>query len=349
MLNVKNKNIIILSKNYEKYLSGSYHQDIIDSLCKLANTYLYGYGYKNYSLNDNFENVIEKSPFKIDNVDLIICSTSWDDDSSITNVDPHPNIKLGGIHQIPKIYFLNKEYKKLELRFKYIQHQKFDLVCTVHPKAYEWSETLGIKFLHLPFGVSLDRFSYLDINRKYDFAFTGAVHKNYIDYRYLVKCELFKSQKLEVKSNLGLNRLLNTNPISKKFQKYNIYWAEWGARSLTYKSLLPTGLEYVKLMNMSKVFLNTPSAVGIFNTRFFELMATKTLILCPESDSYLSLLKDGINCVMYNPNMSDFDEKLVKCIEDNHFRKTITDNAYKNIEKHSYDARIATLLDYIEG
>ncbi|MDP6103817.1 MAG: glycosyltransferase [Gammaproteobacteria bacterium] len=87
----------------------------------------------------------------------------------------------------------------------------------------------------------------------------------------------------------------------------------------------------------------------MFNTRFFELMATKTLILCPKSDSYLSLLKDGINCVMFNPNMSNFDEKLVKCIEDNNFRKTITENAYKNIEKHSYDARIATLLNYIEG
>ena len=67
-------NIVILSKNYEKYTSGYYHQDIVDAFCKQGNVFLYGLGYKGYDDKDDILDVFEKSSF-----DVIIsrCLTSY--------------------------------------------------------------------------------------------------------------------------------------------------------------------------------------------------------------------------------------------------------------------------------
>ena len=336
------KTVLIFSKNYENYTSGFYHQDIIDSFHKLSNVYIYGPGYPNYSIEDCFDDVLAKLSIKLDELDLIVFSTSWDDDGSIDNVDPHPNIEVSKI-KTPKVYFLNKEYKKLNERFDFIKKQKFDLVCTVHPSSSTWESELGVPFLNLPFGISLDRFKDFGYKKQYDFSFTGGLHSSHTDLRFLVKKEIFKSNSLKLKSNKGIDGFLR-NPIRHKYQKYKIYWAEWGSRDFTFRSLLPTGKRYGYFMNRTKVFLNTPSAIGIFNTRFFELMATKSLILCPESDTYGKFLKDNHNCLMFKKDLSNFQDKLVQSIEDESFRKAIITNAYTDVSMHSYDERIKSLL-----
>ena len=234
-------NVILLSKNMQTYKSGAYHQDIVNSFIKHTNSYIYGPGYKDYNRNDNIEDVIKKSSFDINNLNLIVCTTSWDDDESLINVDPHSNIDLSNIKNIKKIYFLNKEYKKLDLKFKYIKKQNFDLVCTVLQKANNWSRELGIKFLNVPFGVSLENFKDMKLKRKYDFAFTGSLHKNHLDKRFKVKNILFKVNKMGLKTNKGLSNFFNLNPLNKTYQKKNIFWAEWGAKSLFLNSLLPSG------------------------------------------------------------------------------------------------------------
>lgn len=342
-------NVILLSRNMQSYVSGIYHQDIVNSFIKLTNAYVYGPGYKDYNKSDNFKDVIKKSSFNIDNLDLIVCTTSWDDDESLINVNPHHNINLSNIKNIKKIYFLNKEYKKLDYKFKYIKNQKFDLVCTVLQNTNNWSKELGIKFLNVPFGVSLEKFKDLKLKRKYDFAFTGSLHRNHLDERFKVKNILFKANKIGLKSNKGLSGFCNLNPLNINFQKKNIFWAEWGAKSFFLKSLLPSGEEYVKLLNQSKVFLNTTSAMDIFNTRFFELMATKTMIICPESDNYLGILKDRYNCLMYRNDMSNFTEIFLKAIDDVSLRKQIVLNAFNDIEFHSYDYRIKSLLKMLKS
>ncbi len=337
------KKILLFSKNYQNYTSGNYHQDIIDSFIKLSKVFIYGPGYPNYSIDDSFDDVLEKLSISTAELDLMVFSTSWDDDGSIYNVDPHPNIEVSKI-KIPKVYFLNKEYKKLDQRFDYIKRQKFDLVCTVHPSFDVWGSKLGIPFLHLPFGISLDRFKDFGYKKQYDFSFTGGLHSTHTDMRFLVKKEIFKSNLLDLKSNKGISGFLR-NPIKEKYQKYKIYWAEWGSRDFALRSLLPTGKKYGYFMNRTKVFLNTPSAIGIFNTRFFELMATKSLILCPESDTYGEFLEDGHNCVMFKDDLSNFNEKLVQSIEDEDLRKKIISNAFSDVSQHSYVERIRSLIN----
>lgn len=337
-------NVILLSKNYEKYKSGYYHQDLVDSFSKLTNAFVYGPGYPRYSIKDSIEDVFAKSPYKKHEIDLIVCSTSWDVDTSLDTVNPHPKITLLDVDNIPKVYFLNKEYKKLKLRFDYIVENRFDLVCTVHPSAPAWEQDLKVKLLHLPFGVSLDRFKDYGLEREYDFGFTGSLHKKHTDVRMLVKRKLFEPESVSQLSTHGLSAFLKPNPLKHDYQRYNIFWGEFGAKDFFLRSLLPSGTKYAKFLSQFKIFLSTPSAIGIFNTRFFELMAAKTLIFCPESDMYMDILRHNENCIMFKPDMNDFHRKFVTAIEKNNLRDNIIKKAAKDVEKHSYDERVKTLL-----
>ena len=189
----------------------------------------------------------------------------------------------------------------------------------------------------------MKRFRDYGLKKKYDFSFTGGLHASHTDMRFLVKNELFRNKHINIKSNKGLSALFKY-PIKKEFKLHNIFWAEWGAKDFFYRSLLPTGKKYGEFMNQSKVFLNTPSAMGIFNTRFFELMATKSLILCPESDSYDGFLRDNENCVMFKKDMTNFKEKYLECIEDEIKRERIINRAFDDVKNHSYNSRISQLL-----
>ena len=342
-------NIIVLTKNKEQYASGYYHQDLVDSLQSAGNCYLYGDGYKDYNPIDTFDSVILKSPFEESKIDVVICTTSWDNEESNESVDPHPEINLSLYNKFKKIYFLKKEYKKLQSRFDYSIKQGFDLVCTVNPLATEWKKETGISFYYLPFGISLERFKDYSCNKKYDFAFTGGLHAIHLDYRYLVKKEIFKSASMDKMANSGTELLFSEYPINAEYGEYKIFWAEFGARKwFGLKSLLPHGVAYAKFLNSCKVFLNTPSASDILNTRSLELMATKTLILCPRVDAYQGFLVDGINCMMFEPDMSDFKNVLDDAVNNESKRKKIVDCAHVLASKHSYDKRVESLFMHLK-
>ena len=337
-------NVIIFSKNYKNYKSGYYHDDIVSSWQKKCKVFIYGPGYPGYNLNDTFETVLGKSGWQLLELDLIVISTSWDDDISTINVNPHPKINLSGVFSAKKIYYLNKEYKKLSLRFEFASENKIDLVVTVHPSYRDWERMTKIKFIQVHFGVNLSRFKYTEEPRKYDFGFTGGLHANHLDYRSLVKKEIFSSTGLRFKSNKEWKAFLRRGLLKKKYNSYNVYWAEFGSRDIFGRNLLPSGDSYAKFLGGFKCFLNTPSAVGIFNTRFFELMASKTLIVCPRVDSYDGILKDKVNCLMFAPDLSDFDQ-IIKTAVNDEVRNRLTSSAYRGIEGHSYDSRVQQVIE----
>ena len=339
------KNILLLSKNYSKYRSGYYHNDIVEAVQEKSNCYIYGPGYEDYDVNDDITQVIAKSG--LPSIDAIICSTSWDDDTSKSNVDPHPNINLSNIKDIFKIYFLNKEYKKLNKRLEYAKENKFDLILTVHPDYAEWSRLTGLKVKQFHFGINLNRFRNLNRIRKIDFTFSGGLHKTHTDARYLVKQKIFRSEYLEKKSNTGMSNLFRKNYLQDDIAMYNICWMEWGAKNYFWKNLLPSGEKYVDLMNNTKVILNTPSAIGIFNTRFLEAMACGAVIMCPDNGNYSGIMNDGINCIMYKSDLSDFVPKLKLALSDQSQLQVISANALACVEEHSYALKIQNLLSEI--
>lgn len=340
-------NILILAENYEKYTSGYYHQDIINAFKKKANCYLYGLGYPKYNKKETIDNVITKSPFCKSKIDLIVVSTSWEIQAPETEeFDPHPKINLSGL-DIPKIFFLNKEYKKLNKKLEYAKKNNFDYVFTVHHDCKKWTEQTGLKFIQLPFAADPKRFKDYGMAKKYDFGFTGALHKSYTDIRYKIKRKLFTNS--EIKSNLGSSIWFKKNPLKAEFKEYKIYWAEWGARNVFGGNLLPSGIKYAKFLNSFKIFLSTPSAKGIVGTRYFECMATKALLFCPNRDYYKGIFKDRYNCIMFKEDLLDFTEKFKYILANEEERKRIVENAYKDfVIEHTYEKRIEEVLSILK-
>jgi spore maturation protein CgeB len=190
------------------------------------------------------------------------------------------------------------------------------------------------------------KFKYLNSNKIYDFAFTGNLHKRHIDIRTKIKNEIFRNPSR--KTNLKKIPFLK-NPIKKKYQEYKIYWAEWGARDIFFRSLVPTGAKYFIFLNKCKTMLNTPSAIGIINTRFFNCMATKTIIICPESPFYGSLIKDGFNAIFFKKDISNFNEILDNIINNHSTRNKIAEQAFKDVlENHTYRKRIERLMNEMD-
>jgi hypothetical protein len=339
-------NVIILTKNYEGYVSGYYHHDINKALINRSNCYLYGEGYPGYNEDDTIQDVIAKSPFGKEEVNLIVVGTSWEKEEPDTQEsDPHPNINLSKLN-IPKVFFLNKEYKKLDKKLEYITKNRFDLICTAHHDWRKWAMKTGLNFLHLPFAADPDRFKDYGLPLKYDIGFAGSLHRDQADIRYRIKCRLFKNP--DIKSNVDITALFKKNPVQEEFRQYRIYWAEWGARRFPWESLLPFGTKYARFLNSFKAFLSTPSAFGLIGTRYFECMATKTLVFCPESEYYDDMFRDGYNCVMFKEDLSDFTEKLYYVLRDDSERQTIIENAHHDfINNHTYDKRIEKVLDVL--
>ena len=338
--------VIILSKNYSEYRAGYYHDDIVKSWEAITNAFAYGPGYSNYRQGDKFEDVVAKSPFEFSDIDLVVFSTSWDQDDSKVTVDPAPSIMLPSNAPFKKLYYLNKEYKKFDLRIDYAVKQSVDLVITVNSDFAKWNtEHPDLKFIQVHFGVNLSRFNYCNESKVYDFGFTGSLHASHLDYRKRVKMQLFKPDKMHIKATKEW-KAFGISPIQNKFADLNIFWSEFGARGLFYNSLLPVGEQYVKFLCRFKSFLNTPSAAGIFNTRFFELMACKTLVVCPRVDEYDGIMADGENCLMFNADMSDFEKIIRKATEDK-IRDPIVDRAHKFVQMHSYDSRVKNILTTI--
>jgi len=343
--NEGNMRFLVLSHNYEKYKSGFYHQDLVDALGKYAECIIYGQGYRSYDRYDTIEDVLAKKRISINDLDLIVVTTSWEiQDPSIPESDPHPAICLSKINNVPKVFFLNKEYKKINKKLEYARKNQFDLVLTVHPLYSIWSKNIGIPFMQLPFGISLERFKDYGMPKKWDFGFAGSLHRSHTDARYLAKKQLFEERFIDKKASI--NKFYQ--PCSECFQEwldsYNVCWMEWGAKDWLGKSMLPTGLSYAKFLNSTRAFLNTPSALGIINTRYFELMASRSLIICPKSDVYDGVLMDGYNCVMVKPDFSDLRGRLQEVLDDHGLWQEITDNAAGCAKSHDYFSRVDAVI-----
>ena len=157
------KRVLILAKNQFNN-TGYYHTDWLEAFASHFDCYFYEYEFSHFSAEHDIFNVLELAS-KDGEIDAIICATNWDEDSHHTEVNPCPNLNLSQIKDIPKIYFLNKEYKKLKERFEYCNRMGFTFAVTVNEKYKQWQSELNAKIIKLPFAVNPNRFKALEPHR----------------------------------------------------------------------------------------------------------------------------------------------------------------------------------------
>ncbi len=319
--------ILVLTKSVALEGCGGYHGNLLAALAREHALHCYGPGHKGYSPGDGIKDVLRKCPFT---PDVLLVGTSWEEQSeTVPESDPHPAIRLAELTDVPKVFFLNKEYKKLDKKLQYVRQSKFDAVLSFHRGCRQWESQTGTPFYHVPFAVDAAVFHDHGLRRRYDFGFSGGLHRAHTDVRFRVKQTLFRDAGFP--ANVGVRYTFRGSPLKDCFRRRRIYWVEWGAVNLLGRPLIRQGNGYAKLLSRCRVFLCTPSAMDLVGTRFYEVMASRTLALCPRSPAYKELFEEDRHYVAFKPDMSDFAEKLEYYLDHEDEREAICDQAYAHV------------------
>ncbi len=327
----------------ERYRSASYQKDVMDELARQAHVCFYGPGFSGYDSNDSINEVLAKTPFK---PDFIVLGHAWLNDKDGSEVDPQPQLQVVKT-TIPKVAILNKEYTNLDAKLDYIKRNRFDTGFTHHHDIDRYSEITGIEFTFWPFAFDHRSFDYEGEEKTIDAGFSGALQNlnknaNQSDIRALIMKYFFVT--------------IFDVPIVKRkaFKDIEIFWNSI-PRSKTgrYLSLLLNKRQYLsaddyaKMMRKTKTYINTLSPMGLVSPRFFESMASKSLVFCEESLLYKNIFPNGV-LVEFNSNLSDFREKFFSLAEDESTRSGIVDKAYRHVHtNHTWGDRVSSLLSKI--
>lgn len=325
----------------DQYVSAMYQNDVMQELARQADVLFYGPGFPNYDANDSIFDIIQKNQSK---PDWIIVGHAWLRDSPGHDIDPHPNMQLDKC-TISKAVILNKEYVNLHEKLEWIKRQKFSIAFSHHHDTDHYSEKTGIKFIFWPFGFdnklfNSDKNQYKDI----DLGFSGVLQNqnemaNQTDSRIRVMNRLFFC--------------FGDIPFAqkRKYEDLNIFWNSiprygWQSKiaKLIGKYRHLSDVEYSSIQRRTKIFLNTLSPAGLISPRFFENMASRTLIFCEESNLY-DLIFPNKCYVTFKSDLSDFDAKLFQYLEDDKARNEITEKAYEEaMENHTWNKRVSQMM-----
>jgi len=326
------------------YRSASYQQDVMDELSKQAEILFYGPGFSGYNKNDSIDDVLAKATLK---PDVIIVGHAWLNDNDGFLVDPHPDLRLSQT-TLFKVVMLNKEYTNLDAKLDYIKRSQFNIGFTHHHETKRYSESTGIEFIFWPFAYAHQKFIYSKSEKYFDVGFSGVLqnlNKNALqtDIRIRIMKRFFFTF-LDVpliKKKLWKDLNLYWNSISRK--KAGIYLS-----ALLRKRKYLEELEYVEMLQNSKICINTLSPMGLISPRFFESMATGALVFCEESELYQNIFPRDI-FVTFRKDLSDFDKKLTYYLTNNDDRINIVEKANAIVKTgHTWSKRITELLNAIE-
>ena len=105
--------------------------------------------------------------------------------------------------------------------------------------------------------------------------------------------------------------------------------------------------DYVKLQLRSRTFLNTLSPFGLISTRFFENMASQTLVFCEESKNVERIFPS--ECYMtFKSDFSDFEERFEMATSDTNERSKIIQIAFEiAYAQHTWKIRVSSMMNII--
>lgn len=219
---------------------------------------------------------------------------------------------------VPKICFVQKIGVDWERKQKFLS--KCDVVLSSIPK-------LPIKHTLFKHGFNNSIFTTNPTRppeKVFDFGFTGALHdaKHYPEgtFRYP---DLRKNIQELARTQQDLSLFINGSDDVKK--------------------RIPSYERYYETLCRSKIWMSTTGPNGDIGPRYYEIMASGTLLFCDEPpEEYRRTFRDGQNCVYFTPE--NFIEKLRLYVEDEQERNRIISHAVRGSTNHTWTARAWELL-----
>ncbi len=339
--------ILYLTENIYEYSAAYYQKDVLYFLNKSHDVYTYGPGFSNYNPGDTIQEIISKCEF---DPDLICIGHKWLRDSSTAAVDPHPSLDLTETG-IPCAIILNKEYTNFDKKIQFIEDNSIPLVFTHHHHATQWTEKYEPEFVFWPFAVNHREFQDFGEDKTYDLSFSGILRNPdpnvpQTDVRIRAQQEMFYS--------LGELKLA----LKPAYRDYDIFWRGKPTtkpyriltKILHREGRLPDD-DYKKLYNRSKLAFNTLSPMGLVGTRYYEAMASNSLVFCEESSIYTEhgLFEPGKHCITFRNDLNDFEEKLNYFVKNDNERDRIAQQGHDHVlNNHTWKLRINELTSEVE-
>lgn len=274
--------------------------------------------YKALQLNHNV--TLKKNVWKFNhentkNIDIIIFGFSVTEcNCKFPTIVNNSNVHI--------ICVINKEYKDLQQKLNWIKHFKPSFILTVHHdyEHYEKITTIPCKRI-----MWSSFYKPIIIDKKYDLFFSGVVRKEQTDdWRTKIYNNLDKLSNLNVKFNGSLYPQEKPKYFSEK--------------------------DYIQFLNQSKICVSTTGPADLVGTRYFEIFATKSLLICnrmKNPEVYKDICIENFNCIMFS-SIDEFIEKVNYYATHNVERNNIIENAYKYFHDHlTWKCKIENLFQQI--
>lgn len=236
-------------------------------------------------------------------IDCILFSWGY-----FTQSDERAYQKINGLDKIniPVVCMIYKLQTLREKKVEFCKINKIDLLVDSHSTYEEFGKKIGARSLRLPFSATSTYFHPRKVEKEYDLGFCGAFHGN----------GKIKGAAQDLRPRI--HTLLASSDL-------NIYWRGQN----TPGDRIASTEEYATNMNKSKIWISTTGPYDDMGPRYFEVVLSKTLLFCNEMpDTYEEFFKDGVNCVTFKNDLSDFEEKLNFYVKNDDKRETIIENAY---------------------
>ncbi len=312
---------------------GIYYQQFRIALKEACDVFQYGPGLPHYNPQHDIFKVLKIYEEQTGNLkpDLILTGFGWEDDKHPTNFNIHQaDLRLNET-DIKKAFIINKEYKKLKQKFDFVKASKFDVGFTVLHNTEHFTAQTGTPFYRLPFAANDNIFKDYGESKVIDLGFSGNMFNSSTYKNTGLMGPLFNNIRERIYEELQ----------EPEYSSCNIWWNSNAGKFLH-------GEKYARLINSSKIWLNTPSAVEIINPRYYEIIGCNTLLFCRKADRpYKDLgFLDGQTCVTFEQDLSNFKEKLFHYINNEEDRNEITQQAMLLFkERHSWRHRVNFLME----
>lgn len=299
------RTLVLTKSEFLSYGGAFYQLDFLDELSKVVPCTFFGPGFPNYDALDTLEVVTAKIGFV---PETIVVAHMWLDDNPLRQLDPMPNLGIRNFRG-RKIGILNKEYSRLPEKLNWFAENGFHRCFSHSHRAPEFSSAGGPDYYFLPFGVS-ERFVSTSSNfRDFDLGFTGILQNPTFrdmqsDLRFSIMRDLFHSWR-----DVPLRK-------KKEWRDFRVLWRSWSgdktsdqlSRFIPWRRRL-NPLNYKRALTRSKVWLNTISPAGLVSTRYFECMASGTLVLTERAPQLSQIFPEGR--FLDFASLGEFREKLL--------------------------------------
>lgn len=229
---------------------------------------------------------------------------------------------------IPVVCLLHKAQIMLKEKLAFCKINNIDLLVDPHITYKKYEDLLGIKATRIWFSATPEIFYDRGIEKIYDVGFSGASHGN----------GKIKGDTADLRDRV-FDKLKDKN--------LNLFWNRQTSPNHRISSIE----EYASRINQSKIWIATTGPIMDISPRYFEVILSKTLLLCNKMEyEYEGIFVDGKNCVMYENDLSDFDEKIDYYLNNENERNKIIENAYEEfVNNYTSEHMCIKLLNKING